>query len=135
MNNTLTIGFLAESSKTSVGDRILEGGQIVILGMLIVFSVLAILWGVLSLSKIFFYDIPEKKKNMQSEKPAEKEKNSEPAKKEEPDEVYAENDDGEIIAAITAAISEYLKDDVTYAGGFRVVSFRRNGSAWNRKSN
>lgn len=135
MNDTLMLGFLAQSSETTVGDRILEGGQIVILGMLTVFAVLAILWGVLAISKIFFYDLPAKKSNAKnSDASVKEEKNEAPVVKETVSVSY-EEDDGAIVAAITAAVSEYLKDDAAYAGGFRVVSFRRNGSAWNKKSN
>lgn len=135
MNDTFMLGFLAKSSETTVGERILEGGQIVILGMLTVFAVLAILWGILALSKIFFYDNPAKKSNAKDGNASINEEKEEAPVAKETASTPCEEDDGAIVAAITAAVSEYLKDDAAYAGGFRVVSFRRNGSSWNKKSN
>ena len=49
--------------------------------------------------------------------------------------VQAVEDDGAVIAAITAAISAMLAEsgDATYQGGFRVVSFKRSNrnTPWN----
>ena len=46
-------------------------------------------------------------------------------------------DDGELIAVITAAIAAMIESGDyknEFVGGFRVVSFKRNtGGAWNRK--
>ena len=41
-------------------------------------------------------------------------------------------DDNVLIAVITAAIAAQLEADPKYAGGFRVVSFRRAGIPWNK---
>ena len=43
-------------------ERLALAGQVTLVGLLIVFFVLAILWGVISISKIFLYDISLKKK-------------------------------------------------------------------------
>ena len=63
MNGNLFIGALS-----TLSERIIDGGVIFVQGLLTVFAVLAILWGALALFKVFFYDIPEKKKNKSEEK-------------------------------------------------------------------
>jgi len=99
--------------------------------------VLGLLFGIISLSKVVFYDIPEKKK-MKKQKvhtaPAVVAPTPAPAAAVEESAVQ---DDGELIAVITAAVAAMIesgdyKDE--FAGGFRVVSFKRSAqSAWNRK--
>lgn len=102
--------------------------QIPILGMLMIFSVLAVLWGVLVLFKFIFAREPKKAK-----------KAVEPVA-EAPAEAVAEpvaTDDGELIAVITAAVAAYraAEEGTAEAGSFRVVSFRKTngGRAWNSK--
>lgn len=128
MNGNLFIGALS-----TLSERIIDGGVIFVQGLLTVFAVLAILWGALALFKVFFYDIPEKKKNKSEEK-------SEPAAPIESFDTSVSTsapveDEGAIVAAITAALSEYFAQSGEYTGGFRVVSFRKShsSSAWNRK--
>ena len=107
-------------------------GQMTLLGMLMVFSVLAILWGVLAVFKVIFS--PRKKKTKQIED-----------KKEElvqgvalPEEKASEPDDSELVAVITAAIAAYMSEEsgreIT-ADGFRVVSFHKTSGrrSWNTK--
>lgn len=106
-------------------------------GMLMVFAVLALLWGVVAIFKVVLHDIPEKraaKKKALSAAVAQA-----AAPQEQPAEVAPApvEDDGEIVAAITAAIaatlaSEEYKDQ--FASGFRVVSFKRKGGAWNKEN-
>ena len=45
-----------------------------------------------------------------------------------------EEDNGALVAAITAAIAAYTEGDDEFASGFRVVSFRRaeHASPWNK---
>lgn len=135
-------------------DKNLDGGEMTfaqrlpyalqgtITGLLMVFAVLALLWIVVSLSRIVFYDtkkqsgkkvnenigavpapVPEVKPVVVPEQPAV----AEP--------VAA--DDGELIAVITAAIAAMIESGEykdQFVGGFRVVSFKRSSSgAWNRK--
>ncbi len=106
-------------------------GKMTLLGMVMVFSVLALLWVVL----IIFEKVMVK----ESEKPAVKPV-SVPTSVVEAPPVAASSDNDEIIAAvIAAAIAAYMADegntDAAYNGGFRVVSFRRvqGGKAWNSK--
>ena len=127
----------------SFSDRLGYAVQGTVTGILMVFAVLTLLCLILYASKLFFYDIPNKRKEKEIAKKnarveasiaAEKEKNE----IEEPASEAAEaQDDGELVAVITAAVaamiesSEYKNE---FVGGFRVVSFKRSEkTAWNRK--
>ena len=101
----------------SVADKFAYGGQMLLIGMSVVFSVLLILWGALELFHLIVTKLPaalEKKR-----------KTDEPA---EPENAIADSslaDDGEdetvaVIAAAVAAASEEYPEKT-----FRVVSFRR----------
>ena len=125
------------------GERFEYALQGTVTGMLMVFAVLGLLFGIVSLSKVFLYDIPNRKNNKSNKKlknaPA-----TAPAVAPTP-EVVAEPapvveesaDDGELAAVITAAIAAMLDSDEyknEFVGGFRVVSFKRSAnSAWNKK--
>ena len=118
-------------------------------GMVMVFAVLALLWGIVSLSKVFFYDIPNKKKERAREvkqeasiiaaQPVAPEKapkaQAQPAPVQAP--VAQAMDDGELAAVITAAIAAMIESGDyknEFVGGFKVVSFKRSTQgAWNRK--
>lgn len=119
------------------GEAWLYALEMTLLGMGMVFAVLAILWGVLCIFKLIFA-----KPNTKEEK-ASKEVKAEPtpAPKVEstssPAPVAAANDDAELIAILTAAIVAYESEQNPNAvpGNFRVVSYRRanGGRAWNSK--
>ena len=108
-----------------------EAGQMTFMGMLMVFSVLGILWGVLAIFKLIFAG---KTAKVKAEKPA-----PAPVKIEEKVDTYdqsASND--ELVAVITAAVAAYMAEEnggEVSTSGFRVVSFRRvgGGGAWNSK--
>ena len=112
-------------------DSIAKAAEVAVLGLGMVFLVLAILWGVLAIFKVVFGGEKKAKKEPVKEVSA-------PAAVAEPEPV-AEQDDGELIAVITAAIEAYRASesggDEDYAGGFRVVSFKRAGAGrpWNSK--
>ena len=124
MNTTLLM-LAADASafeNMTFADRASEALRVSLLGMGMVFSVLAILWGVLEIFRYVFYDL--KNKDNATEKKPEKPAKSEPA----PAPVVTEAvqaDDGEIVAAITAALCVVLDKPAT---GFRVVSFRKTGT-------
>lgn len=117
-------------------ERLALAGQMILIGMGMIFSVLGILWAVLALFK-FFFAKPAKPK-------AKKEETAAPAEPAPVAPVAAEpviaddaQDDETLIAVITAAIAAYEAsngNDVA-PSGFRVVSFRRTngGKAWNSK--
>ena len=112
-------------------DALAKAAEVAVLGLGMVFLVLAILWGVLAIFKVLFG--------------GEKKAKSEPAKDAPAPVVASETvpvaaqDDSELIAVITAAIEAYRASesggDEDYAGGFRVVSFKRAGAGrpWNSK--
>lgn len=115
----------AMNSTLSIGERITLGLQVTGLGLGTVFVILAILWGILTIFRIVFYDIPNGKKAApKAEKPA-----PAPAVVESEPELaplaYSEPDDAELVAAITAAVSMMMDAPQT---SFRVVSFRRTAS-------
>ena len=124
------------------GERFEYAMQGTVTGMLMVFAVLALLYGIVALSKVFLYDLPNKKKNKNIANTVTVDGTGE---KKVPDNVIIINDttpsaarnDEELVAVITAAIAATIesgeyKDE--FAGGFRVVSFKRSTSgAWNRK--
>ncbi len=120
-------------------DRLALAGQVTLVGLLIVFFVLAILWGVISISKIFLYDIPLKKKQKEelAAKVSATVQDSEEVQSTavlEPVPTVADTaeNDGETVAAITAAIQAYLlaEQGNAYRGGFVVVSFKKRSEAW-----
>lgn len=107
--------------------RLSMAGLMIVQGVGMVFLVLAILWMVLLIFKKVFYKDPAKQEKKE-EKPAEA-----PA----PAAAPAPADDGALVAAITAAVAAYIDSDPAlssqFAGGFRVVSFKKkNGkTSWN----
>ena len=114
MNYLLSISSEQYAEKLGAADSLEFGGQMVLLGMGAVFSVLTLIWLVLTIFKLVFTKInaPEKK----AEAPA-------PVAPSAP--VTAPvTSDAEIVAVIAAAIAmaqSECGDDVK----FRVVSFKR----------
>ena len=104
VNPNETMGFL---------DAFSFGGQTALIGMATVFSVLIIIWGALSIFKLFLYDIPNKKKN---EEPIVVETKVQPVND-------VKSDNSEIVAVIAAAIAAAEAD--SNGAKFKVVSFRR----------
>ena len=121
-------------------ERLAMAGQMILEGLGLVFLSLAILWGVLVIFKKIMHDAPMKK--------AEEQKKKKPVNEVIPDDeevpvTFSDNpapaeDDGPVVAAITAAIAAAIASDealsAQFASGFRVVSFKKKntGSAWNR---
>lgn len=95
------------------GTAFLYGGTMLLIGMLTIFTVLSLLWLFLTIFKVVFHDIPEKKK----EKPAvvvESVVSTAPV---------AKDNSEEIVAVIAAAIA--MAESENSEMKFRVVSFRR----------
>ena len=129
--------------------RLAMAGQMILIGLGMVFLVLAILWGVLIIFKKVMYDIPQKKARI-----AEAAKGSQEAPEAPPEETASgedasaskgtdtDTDEGALVAAITAAVAAAIAADEglssQFADGFRVVSFRKktdragSGAVWNR---
>lgn len=117
-------------------ERWVYAGQMTLLGMVMVFAVLAILWIVLSLFKVLFVKREEEpQKNEAAVEKAEKPVEIAPVVTPAP--VSAHTDE-ELVIILTAAVAAYIESEgqsESYAGGFRVVSFRRvgGGRSWNAK--
>ena len=110
--------------------------QTVVLGMGMVFAVLAILWAILSVFKIIFAGKSPKEPKPVKQKPI-KEKPAEAKAESVTAPTPAVQDDGALIAVITAAVAAYMAEtgEEVPVGGFRVVSFTRvrGGKPWNSK--
>lgn len=101
------------------GGNAKSAGTVTLLGMATIFTVLALLWGVVQLLHLLMHLSERKSKNPE---PQPVPQTVEPIVSQEPAE-----DDGAIVAAITAAIlAARTEEGITT--GFRVVSFRRAGS-------
>lgn len=115
-------------------ERIKYAVSVTVLGVFTVFAVLSILWGVVSLMKVFLHDIPEKRAAKKAELAKTVAEAAAPAV--QPEAVaQPTEDEGEIVAAITAAIAAVLQGEEykgQFESGFRVVSFSRKGGAWNK---
>ena len=123
----------------SFGDRAEIALQGTVTGMLMVFAVLGLLAVIMTLSKVIFYDIPNKKKEEKKAPVAAPAAPAAPAPVAVPETpaAPAATDDGELAAVITAAIAAMIESGDyknEFVGGFRVVSFKKSASgAWNRK--
>lgn len=126
------------------GERAGVAGSVTLLGMVTIFAVLAILWGVIEalhrvLNRGGKTDTPAAKPAAPAAKPAaEAKKHAQATQVTQVTQVTqavkatetARRDDGELVAVITAAVAAAMEEE-GYTGGFRVVSFRRTQ---NRKS-
>ena len=117
-----TTKFVDNYGKDWVSRFVKDGIPTAVLGILTVFTVLALIWGCLEIFKYVFYTMPERNKKASASDAAE-ESVKETVVYEE-----AAQDDGEIVAAIVAAITAYRAEETGESGkstGFRVVSFRK----------
>lgn len=117
-------------------ERIKYAVLVSVQGMAMIFFVLSILWGVVALMKVILHDIPAKKAAKQAALAKAVEVAAAPL--EQPIAISEpEEDEGEIVAAITAAIAVMLQSEEykgQFESGFRVVSFTRKGGAWNKQN-
>ena len=120
-------------------EYVLQGS---VTGMLMVFAVLALLCFIVYLARVLLYDMPNKKKEKMAAKPKSEEKQEEAntvttVSNDTSNADASGTNDGELVAVITAAIAAMLESEEyknEFAGGFRVVSFKRSSQgAWNRK--
>ena len=107
----------------NVGDALAYGLPKALFGFAVVFTVLALIWGFLSLFKVFFYTIPNSKKQ-----DTEKKSDAAPEPVPESMQVAAKTSlaqDNSVIAAIIAAITAFRTQNGEGNGTFRVVSFKK----------
>ncbi len=115
-------------------ERLVLAGQVTLIGMLMIFAVLSVLWIVLAISKQIFA------KPTQTAKPAPAPKAA-PSPKVAPAPAApspASTNDAELVAVLTAAVAAYMASENPNAvstTAFRVVSYRRTngGRPWNTK--
>ena len=113
------------NSDLSLSERLSLGGQMIVLGLGTVFTVLALIWFCLFLFRLFFHDIPQKRRI--AREAAQNENAVTPA----PEDASAEapvqaSDENELIAVICAAISAArASEGEASQASFRVVSFKR----------
>ncbi len=99
---------------SQLGNALLFGGAMLLIGIGTVFAVLVLLWICLMLFKLFFHDIPTKRASKQKIEPAPVKVAAAPA---------AVSAEGEIVAVIAAAIA--MAESESSGMKFRVVSFKR----------
>ena len=97
----------------SAADKFSYGGQMLLIGMSVVFSVLLLLWGALELFHLVVSTIEKKRTKAPAPKPA-----AVPAVED-----AASDDESELVAVMAAAIAAASEENPE--GSFRVVSFRR----------
>lgn len=112
----------------NAADALGYGLPLSLFGFCVVFFVLALLWGILTLFKLFFYTIPNNKKKTGSSAPAKDSSSVQKMEMTSSGAAAAVLDpslaDNEIVAAITAAIEAFRSQNGS-VGGFRVVSFKK----------
>lgn len=97
-------------------------------GMLMVFAVLALLWGAVEIMRVTLAKNPQKGKGTVERKETPAPKASQATASIPQASTAPQTDaDGALVAAITAAIAATLAQE-GYTGGFRVVSFKRSSS-------
>lgn len=115
------------------GEAWAFAGKMTLMGMCMVFAVLALLWGVLAIFKLVFAGkTPKAPKEPKAKEPKQTAAPAPKATAPTAPVVQAGTADGELVAVLTAAVAAYRAEEGA-TGEFRVVSFKRGGSprAWN----
>lgn len=116
-----TSRFGEEGGYQTIGEAIAGGFPVFLVGLLTVFAVLAIIWGVLEIFHYFAYTLPHKRKDAKNKAVIASSATTAPVTESVvPD---TTPDDEEIVAVIAAAIAAAQAE--TPSGQFRVVSFRK----------
>lgn len=124
--------FLKAVSEPDIGgfmspERLELACQVFLIGMFMVFAVLALLWGILA---IFGKVMTRQKKQADEPAPEAPAEEIAPAVSEPEPAAASVEDDGELIAVITAAVAAAIESDEVlssrFESGFRVVSFKKS---------
>lgn len=120
--------FLA--TELTLSEKLALSGEMLLRGMGTVFMVLILLWGILSLFKVFSTGTSEKNVEKKTETVAPvAERTPVPAtavnENKEVSDSNAQTDDAAVIAAICAAIEAYRSSEGLDGLPYRVVSFKR----------
>ena len=140
-NELLRLGALAiapdQKAVPFSGEAWLYALEMTLMGLGMIFAVLAILWGVLVIFKLIFAGKSEKPKKENLEKTVKTESTEVKVAPAKSAPTPAANGDAELIAILTAAIAAYEAEQNPNAPAlnFRVVSYRRanGGRSWNAK--
>ena len=142
--NQFALALEADGTYTPLSpDAWAFAGQMALLGIGMIFSVLAILWGVLAIFKLVFAGRSPKEPKPQKVKEAKYTKKAVSASKTDDDVIAAviaasiraaQEDEAALVAVLSAAVAEYRAAEGN-DGGFRVVSFKRAsaGRGWNTR--
>ena len=107
---------LAFELPESLGGKMEFGLQTALIGVLIVFSILLLLMGVIYLFQLIFYTIPKRRKRVSLLPPVDSPNPT-------------DGDDAQVIAVLSAAVAAYLSGSDGYvpasAERYRIRSFRR----------
>lgn len=114
---------VSETAGMSIGEIAIYGGKKSLFGTVVVFAVLILLWGILSLFRYIFEALEKGKTTKPTIKPVDVKTVEEPSYT--PVQI-TENitDNKKLVAVITAAISAY-REKSGESTGFRVVSFKK----------
>ncbi len=131
--NVTMLKAVAEVDVSATGafspERLALAGEMTLLGMLMIFSVLSLLWAIIAIFSKVMENSAKKPAAVAAPAPVLDTALA----------VVQSNDDETIAAVIAAAVAAYMSSEgyseEVYNGGFRVVSFRRvqGGKAWNSK--
>ena len=114
-------------------ERLAYAGKMTLLGMMMIFAVLGLLWAVLAIFKVVFAGKSPKKVDAPKEPKETKQPKAQENAPAPSAPTAAPTEDLSLIAVLTAAVAAYREAEGE-SGGFRVVSFRRtSGGAWNAK--
>ena len=123
MNTMLLTAGPQITENSSILDRLTLGGSTLLLGMVIVFAVLGIIFVALQIMRsIFTKKVTQTKKAKKAEEAAQKAEPSAQATTEQAPVSEPVTDEAAIVAAIIAAISAHTGKAPE---GFRVVSFKK----------
>ncbi len=127
MNSTLIYALTANGK--SFAENATQAGTVTLVGMVAIFAVLALLWGLIEIMHLILAPTAKSEKPAPAPKPPKAPK--EPKAPKAPKAVAAApavqapaQNGGELIAVITAAVAAAMAEE-GYTGGFRVVSFKR----------
>ena len=138
--NILPVFLVAEFAYETWGEKFALCGRMILTGMGTVFLVLATLWAVIAIFGAFAKLAEKRERERIMEEVRNSPAPNDAKKKDErfvppsaPEPVPAEEDDGALIAVITAAIEAYRAAEGLPAGSYRVVSYRKKNAkkSWN----
>ena len=130
----LNNGWMLPSAAAISAENLTLAWQTPLVGMVMIFAVLGLLWAILSVFKLVFYG-KDTKTNTQKAEPT---KSADIPTAPVVESAVQQQGDAELVAILTAAVAAYMAEegtDASYNGGFRVVSFKRvrGGRTWNTK--